>query len=258
MERQGHRARVRRARVRADPRLRRVRLSRESRRELRADRLRDVRGCASTTSPSSRARCSTRSRWASTRPRRSSAMRSATASRSGRSTSRRARGTARSSRRTTRSGSRCGWACAGSRACSSRTRTRIIVRARRAERSTASRTSCGGPRCRRAAHTALAEAGALGELTRQRRDALWQVSGWVRRQDDSLDARRRRQRRAGRVRRADQARRDLLGLRRERSLDARPSARAAARRAARRTAGRMRATVSSGRDGQRGSSTSGS
>jgi len=35
-------------------------------------------------------------------------------------------------------------------------------------------------------HTALAEAGALGELTRQRRDALWQVSGWVVRQEDSL------------------------------------------------------------------------
>jgi error-prone DNA polymerase len=35
-------------------------------------------------------------------------------------------------------------------------------------------------------HTALAEAGALGELTRQRRDALWQVSGWVARQDDTL------------------------------------------------------------------------
>ena len=35
---QGHRARVRRARVRADPRLRRVRLSREPRRQLRAHR----------------------------------------------------------------------------------------------------------------------------------------------------------------------------------------------------------------------------
>ena len=41
MQSKGHRARVRRARVRADPRLRRVRLSREPRRELRADRLRD-------------------------------------------------------------------------------------------------------------------------------------------------------------------------------------------------------------------------
>jgi error-prone DNA polymerase len=35
-------------------------------------------------------------------------------------------------------------------------------------------------------HTALAEAGALGGLTVQRRDALWQVAGWVRRQDDPL------------------------------------------------------------------------
>jgi error-prone DNA polymerase len=35
--------------------------------------------------------------------------------------------------------------------------------------------------------TALAEAGALGALVRERRDALWQVTGWVRRQDDALD-----------------------------------------------------------------------
>ncbi|HEY0477352.1 MAG TPA: error-prone DNA polymerase [Kofleriaceae bacterium] len=36
-------------------------------------------------------------------------------------------------------------------------------------------------------HTALAEAGALGELSGpSRRDALWQVSGWVARQADSL------------------------------------------------------------------------
>jgi error-prone DNA polymerase len=35
-------------------------------------------------------------------------------------------------------------------------------------------------------HAALAEAGALGGLTAQRRDALWQVAGWVRRQDEPL------------------------------------------------------------------------
>ncbi|MBV8756127.1 MAG: error-prone DNA polymerase, partial [Deltaproteobacteria bacterium] len=35
--------------------------------------------------------------------------------------------------------------------------------------------------------TALAEAGALGALVRERRDALWQVMGWVRRQDDALE-----------------------------------------------------------------------
>jgi len=35
--------------------------------------------------------------------------------------------------------------------------------------------------------TALAEAGALGALVRERRDALWQVTGWVVRQDDPLD-----------------------------------------------------------------------
>ena len=40
MSAKGHPARVRRARVQADPRLRRVRLSREPRRELRADRVR--------------------------------------------------------------------------------------------------------------------------------------------------------------------------------------------------------------------------
>ena len=36
-------------------------------------------------------------------------------------------------------------------------------------------------------HEALAEAGALGGLIRERRDALWQVAGWVRRQDEPLD-----------------------------------------------------------------------
>ncbi|NVB78688.1 MAG: error-prone DNA polymerase [Kofleriaceae bacterium] len=36
-------------------------------------------------------------------------------------------------------------------------------------------------------HTAIAECGALGPLVRERRDALWQVTGWVRRQDDPLD-----------------------------------------------------------------------
>ena len=36
------------------------------------------------------------------------------------------------------------------------------------------------------AHTQLAEAGALGELVHERRDALWQVSGWVVRQDDAM------------------------------------------------------------------------
>ncbi|MEO8843900.1 MAG: OB-fold nucleic acid binding domain-containing protein, partial [Kofleriaceae bacterium] len=36
-------------------------------------------------------------------------------------------------------------------------------------------------------HDALAEAGALGGLVRERRDALWQVAGWVRRQDEPMD-----------------------------------------------------------------------
>jgi DNA polymerase III alpha subunit len=36
-------------------------------------------------------------------------------------------------------------------------------------------------------HTMIAETGALGALVRERRDALWQVTGWVRRQDESLD-----------------------------------------------------------------------
>ena len=36
------------------------------------------------------------------------------------------------------------------------------------------------------AHVQLAEAGALGELVHERRDALWQVSGWVVRQDDAM------------------------------------------------------------------------
>ena len=36
-------------------------------------------------------------------------------------------------------------------------------------------------------HAALAEAGALGELVPARRDALWQVAGWVQRQGDSME-----------------------------------------------------------------------
>jgi DNA polymerase III alpha subunit len=36
------------------------------------------------------------------------------------------------------------------------------------------------------AHVALAEAGAFGRLAAQRRDALWQVQGWIVRQHDSL------------------------------------------------------------------------
>ncbi|MBA2540213.1 MAG: error-prone DNA polymerase [Deltaproteobacteria bacterium] len=36
------------------------------------------------------------------------------------------------------------------------------------------------------AHTQLAEAGALGGLTEQRRDALWQVRGWIARQHDEV------------------------------------------------------------------------
>jgi error-prone DNA polymerase len=35
-------------------------------------------------------------------------------------------------------------------------------------------------------HAALAEAGAFGELAPARRDALWQVTGWVARQDDTM------------------------------------------------------------------------
>jgi len=35
-------------------------------------------------------------------------------------------------------------------------------------------------------HTSLAEAGALGELSRERRDALWQVTGWIARQNDAM------------------------------------------------------------------------
>ncbi len=36
-------------------------------------------------------------------------------------------------------------------------------------------------------HTSLAEAGALGELSRERRDALWQVTGWIARQGDAME-----------------------------------------------------------------------
>ncbi len=36
-------------------------------------------------------------------------------------------------------------------------------------------------------HTSLAEAGALGGLSGERRDALWQVTGWIARQDDAME-----------------------------------------------------------------------
>ncbi len=36
-------------------------------------------------------------------------------------------------------------------------------------------------------HSTIAETGALGALVRERRDALWQVTGWVRRQGETLD-----------------------------------------------------------------------
>jgi error-prone DNA polymerase len=36
------------------------------------------------------------------------------------------------------------------------------------------------------AHAVLAEAGALGELAEERRDALWQVRGWIARRDETL------------------------------------------------------------------------
>ena len=68
-------------------------------------------GCGSTTGPSSSARCSTSSRWASTRPTRWSTRRSGAGSRSWRRTSTAARSSARSSareRRVLRSGVRIG------------------------------------------------------------------------------------------------------------------------------------------------------
>ena len=61
-------ARIRRAHLQADPGLRRIRLSRIARRQLRAAHLcRHAGSSATTPRPSSR-RCSTRSRWASTQP----------------------------------------------------------------------------------------------------------------------------------------------------------------------------------------------
>ncbi len=73
------------------------------------------RGCASTTAPSSCARCSTSSRWASTRPTRSSTRRSGGGSRCWRRTSTRARSSARST-----DGARSGSASATSAASASR------------------------------------------------------------------------------------------------------------------------------------------
>ena len=75
------------------------------------------------------ARCSTRSRWASTRRRRSCAMRASTASRCGQPTSTFAIGTARWKRASQTAGRRCGSVCARSTACR-RTRVEKLVAAR--------------------------------------------------------------------------------------------------------------------------------
>ncbi len=61
-----------------------------------------------------------------------------------------------------------------------------IVEARRARRFESIEDFVRRARVPARIHTALAEAGALGELVSERRDALWQVSGWVRRQDEPL------------------------------------------------------------------------
>ena len=83
---EGDRPGVRRAGVRADPGVRRLRLSGEPRGELRADRLRHGVAALPLRRTCSSARCSTRSRWGSTRRPPSSATPSGTVSRCDRST----------------------------------------------------------------------------------------------------------------------------------------------------------------------------
>ncbi|MEO8553266.1 MAG: hypothetical protein ABI678_25005, partial [Kofleriaceae bacterium] len=62
-----------------------------------------------------------------------------------------------------------------------------IIEARRARRFESIEDFVRRSRVPARIHDALAEAGALGGLVRERRDALWQVAGWVRRQDEPLD-----------------------------------------------------------------------
>ena len=193
---EGHRARVRRARVRADPRLRRVRLSREPRRELRADRVRDVRGCASTTCAEFTCSLLNAQPMGFYSPATivGDAQRHGARDPADRCHAQR-RGTARSSRRdddfgfAVRMGLR--WVKGMQLAEGERDR-RGAARARRSRRveDFVRRTHLPAR-----THTALAEAGALGALVRERRDALWQVTGWVRAAGRSARPRRRRQRR---------------------------------------------------------------
>ena len=125
----------------------------------------------------SRARCSTRSRWASTRPRRSSRTPSATASSCCPIDVTRQRlglhagdGERRSAAPVAAHGP-----ALRQRASREATAQRIARRARASGRSRRSTTSCGARSSTTARTRALAEAGAFARARPNRREALWQV-----------------------------------------------------------------------------------
>ena len=240
---EGHRARVRRARVRADPRLRRVRLSREPRGELRAHRVRDL--VAAHALPGGvhlraaqraadglllagddrRRRAAPRGRGAADRRRATSAWDCTLEPSDGR-----ARGFA------VRMGLRWVQGHAARRGAAHRRDARRapfasiedFVRRAAPDRRACTRRSPRRARSASSAARAARRAVAGRGLGAPRQDDALALGG-----DVDGDAR---------SRQLDAARRDLLGLPRERSLDARSSARAAARRAARAAAGPTRAT----------------
>jgi error-prone DNA polymerase len=193
---------VRGAGVRADPRLRRVRLPREPRRELRAHRLRHLAGCAGIfLAEFTCARCSTPSRWASTP--RSTIIERRQAPRPRGAPGRRAvsawdctlepgtpRGGAgptddeQASPLAVRMGLR--WVRGLAVADGDRLVATRAAAAFTSVEDFARRTRLGGK-----TYAALAEAGALDTLGAgaggsHRRDALWQVTGWAARQHDGL------------------------------------------------------------------------
>ena len=175
----GYDARIRRALLQADRGLRRIRLSREPRRELRHPGLR--LGLAQVPLPRGLLPppCSTASRWASMPRPSSCAMRASTASRCGRPTSMPATGIARSNPARTIV-ARCALACARSRASPKDDVKRMVERRTEPYRDPADLWRRSGLTKRQI--VALARADAFASLGLSRRDVLWAVRGFLRRQ----------------------------------------------------------------------------
>ena len=160
-----------------------------------------------------------------------------------------ATGSTRWSPPTTTTTTRCAWGCAGSRAWRSTTASGSSRRARNRS-ATPKGLRRGAQPSRRGCTPRSRSRRALGELVRERRDALWQVADTVRASTTAYRARRRRRRRRD-LAAAPAARRDPVGLPDERSLDARPHPLAPLRGELRARGWPDARVVSRGRDGQR-------